>query len=175
MDKESCMEIIRSAVQNSSHPGPPDDDRFDSTAVITYFAHQMLLSPLFVAPFVYFHDSVHWCFKSWCPQPGSKGNWWQTCPAKNRLLDEPFFQVWQRKVRLPVQTSEPWLVRWKSVPMSFLKSARFCTSLFIMVRLICSTTRLWISQRDESYGSGLEKGSSTISLQSASQTQICGS
>jgi peroxisomal coenzyme A diphosphatase NUDT7 len=48
MDKESCMSIIRSAVQNSPHPGPPADDLFDSTGVIALFTLNEEIRLLFI-------------------------------------------------------------------------------------------------------------------------------
>ncbi len=38
MDKHQCLHIIRSAVQTSDHPAPPEDDRFDQTSVMALLA-----------------------------------------------------------------------------------------------------------------------------------------
>jgi len=48
MDKESCMDIVRSAVRDSPHPGPPDDDLFDSTGVMALFAVDEEIRLLFI-------------------------------------------------------------------------------------------------------------------------------
>lgn len=48
MDKESCMKIIRSAVQHSLHPGPPADDLFDSTGVMALFTLNEEIRLLFI-------------------------------------------------------------------------------------------------------------------------------
>ncbi len=37
MNQKSCMDIIRSAVQNSPHPGLPDNDLFEPTGVMALF------------------------------------------------------------------------------------------------------------------------------------------
>ncbi len=48
MDKKTCMDIIRSAVRNSPHPGVPDDDLFDSTGVMALFTLDREISLLFI-------------------------------------------------------------------------------------------------------------------------------
>jgi len=37
MNQKNCMDLIRSAVRNSPHPGPPDGDLFDPTGVMALF------------------------------------------------------------------------------------------------------------------------------------------
>lgn len=48
MDKEKCISIIRSAVQNGSHPGPPEDDLFQSTSVIALFVFNREIELVFI-------------------------------------------------------------------------------------------------------------------------------
>jgi len=48
MDKNKCISIIRSAVQNGSHPGPPDDDLFQPTSVIALFVFNKDVKLLFI-------------------------------------------------------------------------------------------------------------------------------
>ena len=48
MDNENCMDMIRAAVQNSPHPGPPDDDLFDSTGVMALFTLDEVIRLMFI-------------------------------------------------------------------------------------------------------------------------------
>ncbi|MBW2654150.1 MAG: CoA pyrophosphatase [Deltaproteobacteria bacterium] len=48
MDKNKCINMIRSAVQNGSHPGPPEDDLFQSTSVIALFIFNKEVELLFI-------------------------------------------------------------------------------------------------------------------------------
>lgn len=48
MDKNKCINIIRSAVQNGSHPGPPEADLFQSTSVIVLFVFNKEIELLFI-------------------------------------------------------------------------------------------------------------------------------
>ncbi|MBU8848147.1 MAG: CoA pyrophosphatase [Desulfobacterales bacterium] len=48
MDKNKCISIIRAAVQNGSHPGPPDDGLFQPTSVIVLFVFNKEVELLFI-------------------------------------------------------------------------------------------------------------------------------
>lgn len=48
MDKANCIEIIRSAVQNSLHPGAPDQDLFQPTSVMALIAFNNEAELLFI-------------------------------------------------------------------------------------------------------------------------------
>lgn len=48
MDKESCMDIIRSAVLNSPHPGLPDGDFFVPTGVMALFTLDEVIRLMFI-------------------------------------------------------------------------------------------------------------------------------
>jgi coenzyme A diphosphatase NUDT7 len=48
MDKEKCIEIIRSAVQNGSHPGAPSQEWYQSTSVIALFVFGEEIMLLFI-------------------------------------------------------------------------------------------------------------------------------
>lgn len=48
MDKDRCINTIRSAVQNGSHPGPPQEDLFQSTSVIVLFILKKEVELLFI-------------------------------------------------------------------------------------------------------------------------------
>ncbi|CCK82530.1 NUDIX hydrolase [Desulfobacula toluolica] len=48
MDKNECIDIIRSAVQNGSHPGPPEADLFQPTSVIALFVFNKEIELLFI-------------------------------------------------------------------------------------------------------------------------------
>ncbi len=48
MDKDKCIAIIRSAVQNGVHPGPPDGTLFQSTSVIALFLFNKEIELLFI-------------------------------------------------------------------------------------------------------------------------------
>jgi peroxisomal coenzyme A diphosphatase NUDT7 len=48
MDKKTCMNIIRFAVQNSPHPGPPAENLFDSTSVMALFSLTEEIRLLFI-------------------------------------------------------------------------------------------------------------------------------
>lgn len=48
MDKDKCISIIRSAVQNGSHPGPPDDDLFQPTSVMILFVFNKEVELVFI-------------------------------------------------------------------------------------------------------------------------------
>ncbi|WP_457553639.1 NUDIX hydrolase [Desulfobacula sp.] len=48
MEKDRCISRIRSAVQNGSHPGPPEDDLFESTSVIALFVFNKQLELVFI-------------------------------------------------------------------------------------------------------------------------------
>ena len=48
MDKDRCIHIIRSAVQNGSHPGPPEADLFDQTSVMALFLLKKQVELLFI-------------------------------------------------------------------------------------------------------------------------------
>ena len=48
MDKEKCISLIRSAVRNGSHPGPPKADLFQPTSVIALFIFNAETELLFI-------------------------------------------------------------------------------------------------------------------------------
>lgn len=48
MDKDRCIRSIRSAIQNGSHPGPPEDNLFQSTSVIALFVLNPEIELLFI-------------------------------------------------------------------------------------------------------------------------------
>ena len=48
MDKDKCISIIRSAIQNGSHPGPPEEDLFQPTSVIALFIFNKEVELLFI-------------------------------------------------------------------------------------------------------------------------------
>lgn len=48
MDKEKCISIIRSAVQDGTHPGPPPEDLYQSTSVIAIFLFDDDIRLLFI-------------------------------------------------------------------------------------------------------------------------------
>ncbi|MBU1340029.1 MAG: CoA pyrophosphatase [Proteobacteria bacterium] len=48
MDKGKCISRIRSAVQNGSHPGPPEKDLFQPTSVMALFALDKDVELLFI-------------------------------------------------------------------------------------------------------------------------------
>jgi len=48
MDKDRCISILRSAIQNGSHPGPPADDLFQSTSVMVVFMFNREVELLFI-------------------------------------------------------------------------------------------------------------------------------
>ena len=48
MNKDKCINTIRSAVQNGTHPGPPEKDQFQSTSVIALFAINLEVELLFI-------------------------------------------------------------------------------------------------------------------------------
>ena len=48
MDQKKCINIIRSAVEKGSHPGPPDNDMFQSTSVIALFVFNSEVELLFI-------------------------------------------------------------------------------------------------------------------------------
>ena len=48
MDKTKYINMIRSAVQNGSHPGPPEEDLFQSTSVIALFVFNKEVELLFI-------------------------------------------------------------------------------------------------------------------------------
>ncbi len=48
MDQNKCINIIRSAVQNGSHPGPPAPDLFQPTSVIALFILNPRIELLFI-------------------------------------------------------------------------------------------------------------------------------
>jgi len=48
MDKNKCARIIRSAIQNGSHPGPPDDGLFQTTSVIALLVFNKKVELLFI-------------------------------------------------------------------------------------------------------------------------------
>ena len=48
MNKEKYINIIRSAVQEGTHPGPPEDDLFQSTSVIALFVFNEEIELLFI-------------------------------------------------------------------------------------------------------------------------------
>ncbi|MCP3872272.1 MAG: CoA pyrophosphatase [Desulfobacteraceae bacterium] len=48
MDQDKCINIIRSAVKNGVHPGPPDDNLFQSTSVIALLIFNEEIELLFI-------------------------------------------------------------------------------------------------------------------------------
>ena len=48
MDKDRCIRIIRSAVQNGAHPGPPEADLFEPTSVMALFVLNREVELLFI-------------------------------------------------------------------------------------------------------------------------------
>lgn len=48
MDKKTCIDIIRSSVQNGSHPGQPDENLFDATGVMALFTLDDVIRLLFI-------------------------------------------------------------------------------------------------------------------------------
>ena len=48
MDKKKCNKIIRSAIQNTPHPEPPDYDLFQPTSVIALFILSCEVELLFI-------------------------------------------------------------------------------------------------------------------------------
>jgi 8-oxo-dGTP pyrophosphatase MutT (NUDIX family) len=48
MDKDICIRSIRSAIQNGSHPGPPEDGLFQSTSVMVLFVFNQKIELLFI-------------------------------------------------------------------------------------------------------------------------------
>jgi len=48
MNKDKCISIIRSAVQNGAHPGPPEADMFQPTSVIALFIFNPEAELLFI-------------------------------------------------------------------------------------------------------------------------------
>ena len=48
MDKDKCINTIRSAVQKGAHPGPPEDDLFVPTSVIVLFIFNQEIELLFI-------------------------------------------------------------------------------------------------------------------------------
>ncbi len=48
MDKDKCISVIKSAVQNGSHPGPPEDDQFQPTSVMALFVFNKEVELLFI-------------------------------------------------------------------------------------------------------------------------------
>jgi 8-oxo-dGTP pyrophosphatase MutT (NUDIX family) len=48
MDKDTCINRIRSAIQNGSHPGPPESDLFQPTSVIALFIFNTKVELLFI-------------------------------------------------------------------------------------------------------------------------------
>ena len=48
MDKNKCVSIIRSAIQNGSHPGPPEEDLFQPTSVMALFIFNTEVELLFI-------------------------------------------------------------------------------------------------------------------------------
>lgn len=48
MDKDKCISILRSAVRKGPHPGPPEEDLFQSTSVMALFVLNKEVELLFI-------------------------------------------------------------------------------------------------------------------------------